>query len=302
MNTEHLKLFIDIVDNGSFSKTQEISFLSKQAMYKQINKLEEETKCQLLERTRQGIRPTDAGRHFYQGAKKIIQLEDQLIKECRQYTQTEMIRIGNVEHQVILDPVNNAFSAAYPEIAITRIVHPNHSGEYRVYANIMDVGETFNPLGLKQHKNGYTPLIKTKFHVALRPEHPLAKKEKLTLSDLSAYKTYIFPLMLEKKFIQDIENAFSDHPDNLLKRKDVDNQVNIAFSCIANNYLFLTANPFIKKISDLITIPIDTDFTREYGVIYKEPVSDTVQKYIETAVRTYQNIDDPFYMKINSVN
>jgi len=298
MNSEHVKLYIRIVDAGSFTKAQEDSFLSKQAMYKQINKLEEEIGCTLLERTKQGIKPTKAGNYFYQQAKKIIKLEENTIRECRNFNQSEMIRTGNVEHQVILDPVNTAFALAYPEIPIHKIVHPNHSGEYRVHENIMDVGETFHPLGLQHLKNGYTPLIIAKFHIAMKQDHPLSKKQILSLSDISAYKTIIFPIMLEKEHLVEIEEAFQKKPSNLVKRKDIDNQVDAAFSCIQSNQLFLTANPFIRKIHELKCIPLETKFQREYGIIYKDPPGETVQKYINTAIQVYQNINDSFFTKL----
>ncbi|MBQ9327492.1 MAG: LysR family transcriptional regulator [Solobacterium sp.] len=295
MNSEHMKLLIDLIDHGSFTKTQEHSFLSKQAMYKQVKKLEDETGCILLERTRTGVRPTEAGKIFYDGAKQLLKEEADLISACRKATMSETIRIGNVEHQVILDPVTDMYSTVYPEINITRVVHPNHSGEYRVQENIMDVGETFRLSDMKQMNTGYTPLVKTKFHIAVRRNHPLSEKRLLTLSELSSFHMYIFPMMLEKQQVKELKQAYSLHPSLLHERMDVDHQVDIAFSCLNNDYLFLTANPFIRKIHELAVIPLDTSWRREYGIIYQEPVSESIQAYIDTAVQVYKTPEDPFF-------
>ena len=143
MNDEQLKIFVLVADKGSFSKAEEESYISKQAMFKQIHNLEEEIETQLFIRSKTGVKLTPAGKAFYDGAQKLLKEKAALFKVVRRLGKKQIIRIGNVEHQALLDRVNEAFQQKYPEIELKRVIHPNHSGEWRVENNIQDVAETF---------------------------------------------------------------------------------------------------------------------------------------------------------------
>jgi len=289
MNSEQIKTFIACADAGSFSKAEESCYMSKQAILKQINRLEEELQFSLFERTKNGIRLTEAGKKFYTGAKRLLSDQDSLIKECRKTAGSSFIRIGSVEHQVLLDPVNEAFAKMYPEIRLQKIVHPNHSGEYRVSQNLMDVGETFViDTVIPENDFTYTKLTTVPYCAGVGKNHPLAKKKTVSLKELSDYETVIMPMMIMKSFIEEIHEAFAKKPQNLIESMDVDHQVDMAFSCIAEGKVFLTANPFAASIDELVLIPLKEGWTREYGMIYKTPVSDAVQKYIDLALNIYQ--------------
>ena len=94
--------------------------------------------------------------------------------------------------------------------------------------------------------------------------------------------------MLEEEQTDAVRTAFARHADNLIERNDVDHQVEVAYECINSDRILITANPFIENISDLVKIPLKNGWVREYGILYKEPISDAVRKYIETAVEVYQ--------------
>ena len=199
-----------------------------------------------------------------------------------------MIRIGSGEHQVILDPVNQLFSTLYPEIELKRIAHPNHSGEWRVDHDIQDVAETFDLASKEVHGTKYIPLVKVPYMVAMDKNHPLAKKKIIQLEDITEYLLYIYPIMIRDSYLKKLKNTYKNNEDNLVEREDVDNQVDIAFSCIGTNHLLLTANPFIYSIEGIVAIPLDIGWKREYGVVYKEPVSLALQKYLELAKKYYK--------------
>lgn len=286
MNLDQMRTFIDVVDQGSISKASEEYYISKQAMLKQIERLEQEIGTVLLLRSKRGIEPTQAGKIFYAGAKKILRDEEILIAKCRSQTQKEVLRIGSVEHQVLLNPVTEAFSKKYPEVQIQRIVHPNHSGEWRVQHNIMDVGETF----ISDHPDldhvSYTPLTTYCYVAAMRRNHPLSKKKTVTLEELSYYPLFVYPQMVKQQYVKELEQAFTNS-ENLIKRDDVDNQVSAAYECINSDAVLLTANPFIQSINELKKVPLSIGWTREYGIIYKTPTSEIVQNYIDLAIQCY---------------
>ena len=288
MNDEQLKIFIQVSNLGSFSKAEKESFISKQAMLKRINSLENEVGFSLFVRKKSGVELTEQGKIFYEGITKILDDKKELLEKCHALSKKQVIRIGSGEHQVILDPVNQLFSTLYPEIELKRIAHPNHSGEWRVDHDIQDVAETFDLASKEVHGTKYIPLVKVPYMVAMDKNHPLAKKKIIQLEDITEYLLYIYPIMIRDSYLKKLKNTYKNNEDNLVEREDVDNQVDIAFSCIGTNHLLLTANPFIYSIEGIVAIPLDIGWKREYGVVYKEPVSLALQKYLELAKKYYK--------------
>lgn len=290
MNDKQLALFLTVADEGSFSKAETISYISKQAMLRQINALENEVGISLLNRSPGGVTLTPAGQEFYQGAKELLELRKSVLARCHG-TQpiAPVIRIGQVEHQALLHPVNDAFQNKYPDIKLQKVIHPNHSGEYRVSNNIIDVGETFYTPRLSTANYAYTPLTDMPYLVAMAHDHPLAAQTKISPAELTAFPTYIFPLMIKEGYRKELEALFQKHSatEHLLQGEDVDRQVEVAFRCGTSNSLLLTANPFVTEIPELTVRPLDTDWSEEYGIIYRPNPSPIIRKYINLAVAVY---------------
>jgi DNA-binding transcriptional LysR family regulator len=72
MHLETLKVFCDLADMRSFSKTANKHLMSQSAISQQVAQLELEHKCQLLDRKKRPLELTPAGEIFYRGAKDII--------------------------------------------------------------------------------------------------------------------------------------------------------------------------------------------------------------------------------------
>ncbi len=288
MNDEQLHIFKKVSDLGSFSKAEKESFVSKQAMLKQINSLENEVGFALFVRKKSGVELTEQGKIFYEGITRILDEKKVLLEKCHQLSQKQVIRIGSGEHQVILDPVNQLFSTMYPEIELKRIAHPNHSGEWRVDHDIQDVAETFDLASYAVRDTKYIPLVKVPYMIAMDEDHPLAKKKEIQLEDIKEYVLFMYPIMIKDSYQKKLKIAFKGYENNLVGRDDVDNQVDVAFGCIGTTELLLTANPFIYSIEKIVVKPLNTGWKREYGMVYKEPASLALQKYIDLAKKFYK--------------
>ena len=292
MNDEQIKIFLAVAKAGSFSKAEENMHISKQAMLKQINALESELGVKLLARSRLGISLTPSGQVFQKGIVKINREMEKLVSACRQASDTrKILLVGNVEHQVLLTRVTQVFMTRYPDIQVQQVIHPNHSGEWRVCHGIQDVAETFrmayeNNSPLKSECE-YRRLTEVPYVAAMRKEHPLSRRKTVTLKALTDFETMFFPVMLEERYRNQIVDVFREIPDHLIIRDDVDNQVPAAFDCVDSDRILITANPFIRDIEELVKVPLDTGWKREYGVIFRKPASEPVSKYIEIAEEIY---------------
>jgi DNA-binding transcriptional LysR family regulator len=83
MNIETLKVFRDLSDTGSFSKTAELNYVSQSAVSQQIKKLERILKCKLYHRQAGKILLTPCGEKFYAASKKISGVYDGALKSIR---------------------------------------------------------------------------------------------------------------------------------------------------------------------------------------------------------------------------
>ena len=94
MHLETLKLFCDLANSHSFSKTAERNLLSQSAVSQQLAQLELAHKCQLITRRKRPIELTAAGQVFYKAARDILERYDQLKNELHSLETGVDIRIN----------------------------------------------------------------------------------------------------------------------------------------------------------------------------------------------------------------
>jgi DNA-binding transcriptional LysR family regulator len=94
MHIDTLRIFCDLVDFRSFSKTAEKHIVSQSAVSQQVAQLEMEHKCQLLNRRKRPMEVTPAGEMFYRAAKDIIDRYEQLRSELNALNTSAQSRIN----------------------------------------------------------------------------------------------------------------------------------------------------------------------------------------------------------------
>ena len=117
MHLETLKLFCDLADSHSFSKTAERHLLSQSAVSQQLAQLELAHKCQLITRRKRPIELTPAGQIFYRAAREILERYDLLKNELHNLATGIDFRI-NVAHGAAPRPRGRAPApASIPQAA-----------------------------------------------------------------------------------------------------------------------------------------------------------------------------------------
>src|SRR4030066_5879 len=94
MHVETLKIFCDLADLRSFSRTAEKHFMSQSAVSQQLAQLEVAHKCQLIDRKKRPIELTKAGQLLYQASKDILDRYEQLKNELRTLQKTTVRKIN----------------------------------------------------------------------------------------------------------------------------------------------------------------------------------------------------------------
>lgn len=94
MDSLNLKTLLEVVSTGSFSKAAGNLFVTQSAVSRRVKFLEEECGCELLDRCGAVVRPTEAGRQVVSQARKILTMEEALLRQLEGVKQVPHISFG----------------------------------------------------------------------------------------------------------------------------------------------------------------------------------------------------------------
>lgn len=286
---KQLKTFIQVADNGSFSKAAEKLFISPTAVIKQINLLESTVGVPLLYRTNHGIQLSDAGKSFYKDAKEILYSTEAAILRARKTDKdnTHVIHVGSSllnPCKVLLD-IWNGIREQYPQFKIKIVPfedEPDASDE--TYLNL---GKHFDilvaPKVIMNWRGPFQALKLGEYHFsfAISIRHPLAQKKTLSLTDLHGEQ-----LIIVKRgtsgLIDSIRNFIMEqHPEIQIVEGPQHYSIDVFNRCEQGNEVLLTLNAWDSIHPSLLTIPSDMNFASPYGLLYPLNPSPAVLEFIE---------------------
>jgi len=121
MDFNQLNTFIKVVETGSFSRAGERLFLSQPTVTTQIKLLEQELSQQLLTRSTNGIRVTEAGKKLFEYAKRTLRDRENILGEFGQDTagvQTINVAASSIPGQYVIPQLISLFHKNNPQIRI----------------------------------------------------------------------------------------------------------------------------------------------------------------------------------------
>jgi len=186
VHIETLKIFCDLADSRSFSKTAEKHLLSQSAISQQLAQLELAHKCQLIARKKRPIELTTAGQVFYKAAKDILERYDQLRTELTALktgveTRINVAAIFSIGMHSLPDYVKK-FMIRYPTVNM-RIEYFSADNVYEMVLNgEFDIGLVAVPKKdrrLDVYEFEEEPLV-----LVCSPKHPLAGEAKADIHRL----------------------------------------------------------------------------------------------------------------------
>jgi DNA-binding transcriptional LysR family regulator len=84
LELRHLRYFVAVADAGTFTHGAERMFIAQPTLSQQIRRLEEMVGAPLLERRREGVRLTEAGRVLLEESRTVLSLVDHGVSRTRQ--------------------------------------------------------------------------------------------------------------------------------------------------------------------------------------------------------------------------
>ena len=194
MQIESLKVFCDLAETKSFTKAAQINGVTQSAVSQQISSLETKFAAALIERSKKKFTLTKEGETLYKYSNQIVQSYDELRHKIQeiQNVVTGAIKVVTIYsiglHE--LPPYLKKFLKKHPTV--------NVSVEYRratqlyedIISGMADIGLVAYPQ--KDPRLQVTSLAEDMLVLICHPEHPLAQKPRVKLSEIVSHKFIAF--------------------------------------------------------------------------------------------------------------
>tara|TARA_B100000676_G_scaffold266383_1_gene280008 strand:+ start:46 stop:924 length:879 start_codon:yes stop_codon:yes gene_type:complete len=194
MQIESLKVFCDLAEAKSFTKAAQINGVTQSAVSQQISSLETKFAATLIERSKKKFTLTKEGETLYKYSNQIVQSYDELRHKIQeiQNVVTGAIKVVTIYsiglHE--LPPYLKKFLKKHPTV--------NVSVEYRratqlyedIISGMADIGLVAYPQ--KDPRLQVTSLAEDMLVLICHPDHPLAQKPRVKLSEIVSHKFIAF--------------------------------------------------------------------------------------------------------------
>lgn len=188
MELRHLRYFVAVAEERSFTRAAGRLHIAQPAVSAQIKSLEEELGLALLHRDRHHVELTTAGAAFLRGTRSLLADLDGHIREARRLAEIGAGRlaigfVGSQSHEW-MPQVLRSFRREHPgvELSLTELVPSEQMDallEKRLDVGFMGPLHGALPAGLRAEC-----IVEEAPVVAVPPDHPLAGQEAVTLKRL----------------------------------------------------------------------------------------------------------------------
>jgi DNA-binding transcriptional LysR family regulator len=246
LDLRQLNRFLAIIDHGSFSEAAKYLHITQQALSASIARLEDAVGVSLFDRKRGGqTTPTVYGRTLIKHARLLLIGEHRAIQELHDLRDASAgeitVGVGEVlAGQVVADAVNK-LHAQRPDINISLVEgYSDDMNELLLAGEIDFVAGSMRHDTALSNELAHEHLFDLQDIIAVRKQHPLARRQKLQLVDLVGY-TWIVPRFNpdEHQLICETFIAHNMEPPKSFIRSDT---LSVGMSLmISENYLLMTS-------------------------------------------------------------
>ncbi len=216
MELRHIRYFLTVAEEGSFTKAAEKLMIAQPPLSRQIKDLEEELGTALFVRRSRGLSLTEAGRRFRIYAARIDSLAKASCEEIREMNKglSGTVFLGIVEGCAprLLAEWVTAFHQKYPLVDFNIWNGNSDDVVSRVNSGLCDMGIITAPYD-KEGLDGI-PVHKEPWIAMIPAGHPLAQKDDTTvkIEDLAPYELIIPSRQSRKKEIEGWFAPFHKEP------------------------------------------------------------------------------------------
>ena len=198
MELRHLRYFVAVADDLSFTRAAAKLRLAQPSLTRQIHNLEEEIGVRLLNRSKNVVGLTEEGRSFLVDARRILALATESVLAVQRLSRGETGQLNiayrsNFDFELLPETLG-AFRQTYPHVALNLFDMTPAEQLRALEARKIDLG--FIGLAPENTKDlQYESIARSRTLAVLPETHPLARKRQVKLAEL---KTLFFVGMSEK--------------------------------------------------------------------------------------------------------
>jgi DNA-binding transcriptional LysR family regulator len=187
MTIRHMRIFIQVYETQNVTKAAELLHMTQPAVSRAIQEIEHYYGVQLFERIRHRLTVTQAGKQLYQQALHIVDSFDVLEKGMHNWDSFGVLRIGAsiTIGNYMLPRFIVRFKERYPHVRIQCMVLNSDALQAALMENRLDMALIEGPI--RQPELCTKEFAQDEMLLVTAPGHPLLKKDKVTLADVSQY-------------------------------------------------------------------------------------------------------------------
>lgn len=227
MELRHLRYFVAVVEEQSFTKAAERLFIAQPPLSRQIQNLEQELGIQLFERGSRPLKTTPAGDFFYQHAIKLLSNAEQMVSMTQRINAVQTtIRIGFVSSLLfgLLPRIIYLYRQKHPHLKIELIEMGTQTQVEALKDGRIDAG--FGRLRISDPAIKRVLLRNEKLVVATHASHPFNqyKTQGVHLADLVDQNILLYPSTAKPNFSTHVLSIFSEHglePQKLTETREI---------------------------------------------------------------------------------
>ncbi len=274
MHIEMLKIFCDLADSHSFSKTAEKHLLSQSAVSQQLAQIELAHKCQLITRRKRPIELTAAGQVFYKAAKDILERYEQLTTDLNSLktgsgTRINVAAIFSIGMHSLPEYVKK-FMIRYPNVHI----HVEYLSADRIYDLVtngeIDIGLVAVPK--KDRRLEVYDFEDEVLVLACSPRHPLANEPEVDIHRLQFERFIAFEKEVPTRvWIDGLLSRYNTVVSPVMEFDNIETvkravEINAGVSILPEAAIILEVNSGTLK-----TVPLSNErFVRPTGIIVRK--------------------------------
>ena len=197
MQIENFKIFADLVETKSFSKSAKLNGITQSAVSQQARAMERHFKTLLIDRSQKQFQLTREGHGVYDAAKEMLHTYEKLLCELQEMKKviSGTIRISTVYsiglHE--LPPFIKKFLHDYPSVNV-RIEYRRSNLVYEdILHNSVDFGLVAFPV--KQRQIEVLPFRNDHLVLITHPQHALAARQMRGFGGMLAFEAPVMPGM-----------------------------------------------------------------------------------------------------------
>lgn len=268
MELRQLKYFVKVAETLNFSEAARSLYVTQSTLSQQIKQLEQDLDTQLLIRTSHSVALTEAGDELLPYARRTIQDAELCAARIVDLKNAlgGTLNIGvTYSFSPILTETLVSFMKQYPKVKLNIFYRPMAELMDMLRCREVDFALAFKPSQPMPDVVSHI-LFQTYIAAIVGQSHPLASKDRISLSELSAHD-----LALPAKGLQArnaLEHILSKYPCDLKIRIEL-NEVNILLKLIRQNRLAtVLAEATIHNETGVKAIPLDIPDNEMAGCVH----------------------------------